>query len=72
MLFSGSILDGILFVCGHQKSVVAENDIYMEGVVGRPKIELKDRRGNRVIVKIKWNDFKDLADCYLDAVESTG
>ena len=70
ILFSGSILDGVLFVCGHQKSVIAENDIYMEGIVGRPKVELKDRCGNRVIVKIKWNDFKDLADVYLDAVES--
>lgn len=30
----------------------------MEGVVGRPKLELRDRRGNRVIVKIKAKDFE--------------
>lgn len=33
----------------------------MEGVVARPKVELKDRCGRRVIVKIKWKDFKDFA-----------
>ncbi len=62
MLFTGTIYDGIKFVCKHPKSVFAENDIYMEGIVGRPKVELKDRCGNRVIVKIKWNDFKDFKD----------
>jgi DNA-directed RNA polymerase subunit RPC12/RpoP len=30
----------------------------MEGLVGRPKIEMCDRCGKRVIVKIKWEDFK--------------
>jgi hypothetical protein len=29
----------------------------MEGVVGRPCIELKDRMGKRVITKIKVFDF---------------
>lgn len=33
-------------------------DIEMEGVVCRPKIELKDRAGNRLIVKIKVRDFE--------------
>lgn len=62
ILFTGTIRDGIKFVCQHPKSTVSIDDIYMEGLVGRPKVELKDRRGNRVIVKIKWNDFKDIAD----------
>mgnify|MGYP000173242546 FL=1 len=61
VLFIGTIRDGIKFVCQHPKSTISANDIYMEGLVGRPKVELKDRRGNRVIVKIKWNDFKDFA-----------
>ena len=30
----------------------------MEGVVGRPCVELKDRTGKRIIVKIKVRDFK--------------
>ena len=29
-----------------------------EGVVGRPEVELQDRTGNRVIVKIKVRDFE--------------
>ena len=30
----------------------------MEGVVGHPLVELRDRLGKRVIVKIKACDFK--------------
>lgn len=30
----------------------------IHSIVGRPMIELRDRRGERVIVKIKWEDFK--------------
>ena len=33
----------------------------MESVIGRPAVELRDRCGNRVIVKIKWKDFKHFA-----------
>lgn len=29
-----------------------------EGIVAKPKVELKDRRGNRIITKIKSRDFK--------------
>jgi hypothetical protein len=58
LLFSGTLQDGIDYVLKHPKSVLAENDLYMEGVVARPHIEIKDRCGNRVIVKIKWRDFK--------------
>ena len=32
----------------------------MEGLVGRPAIELYDRFGNRVIVKIKVRDFEEI------------
>lgn len=61
VLFTGSLQAGIDYVCGHPKSAVAMKDTYMEGVVARPKVELKDRCGRRVIVKIKWKDFKDFA-----------
>ena len=30
----------------------------MEGIVGRPMIELKDRMGKRVIVKVKVRDYE--------------
>lgn len=61
VLFTGPLQAGIDYVCGHPKSVVAMKDTYMEGVVARSKVELKDRCGRRVIVKIKWKDFKDFA-----------
>jgi len=32
-------------------------DFISEGIVARPKVELKDRRGNRIITKIKHRDF---------------
>lgn len=37
----------------------ALGNLKMEGVVCRPKVELRDRCGNRMIVKIKWKDFKE-------------
>ena len=54
----GSIEEAVHFVNAHQKSTMGDCD--MEGIVCRPKVELRDRRGERVIVKIKWNDFKDV------------
>ena len=56
----GTIEDGISYVLGHPKST--RGTAWMEGVVGRPTVELKDRCGNRVIVKIKWEDFKYWSD----------
>ena len=31
-----------------------------EGIVARPIVELRDRRGNRIITKLKYNDFVKL------------
>jgi len=31
-----------------------------EGIVARPRIELKDRKGNRIITKLKYKDFVKL------------
>ncbi len=33
-------------------------DFVAEGIVAKPKIELQDRIGNRIITKIKYKDFK--------------
>ena len=33
-------------------------DFMAEGIVARPRVELIDRRGNRIITKIKHKDFK--------------
>lgn len=54
----GTLSEAVTFVKGHPQSVIG--DLPMEGIVCRPMIELRDRCGNRVITKIKWNDFKDL------------
>lgn len=58
----GTILEAVDFVKSNPKSAIAANPDYdMEGIVCRPNVELRDRCGNRVIVKIKWHDFQHLA-----------
>lgn len=54
----GTIDQAIKYVKGNPKSKLG--DLPMEGIVCRPTTELRDRCGNRVITKIKWNDFKDV------------
>lgn len=56
IILEGTIQEGVDFVKGHPESTMGTAK--MEGLVGRPKIEMRDRCGNRVIVKIKWEDFK--------------
>ena len=56
IIFEGTVQEGVDFVKSHPKSTMGT--AYMEGLVGRPKIEMRDRCGKRVIVKIKWEDFK--------------
>lgn len=55
---TGTLDEAIAYVKTHPKSVVADGRCDMEGLVCRPRMELRDRCGNRVIVKIKWCDFK--------------
>ena len=56
----GSLWDAVAYVRHHMDSVVANGRCEMEGIVCRPMMELRDRCGNRVIVKIKWNDIKEI------------
>ena len=60
IVLEGTIGDGIDYVMQHNNSTIG--NAIMEGVVGRPKVEMKDRLGNRIIVKIKWKDFKNFAE----------
>lgn len=53
----GTLSDAIEMVRTGFKSVVAQADILAEGLVMRPVVELMDRRGNRIITKIKHKDF---------------
>jgi hypothetical protein len=57
IVLKGTIQDGIDFVKNKPKSTIGTAP--MEGLVGRTKAELKDRCGNRVIVKIKVSDFNE-------------
>ena len=52
----GTIQEGIDYVKTKPKSKIGTAD--SEGVVGRPEMELQDRTGNRVVVKIKVRDFE--------------
>ena len=56
IVLQGTIQDGVDFVKSYPDSTIGTAK--MEGVVGRPCFELRDRCGNRMIVKIKVEDFK--------------
>lgn len=55
---SGTLEDAISFVVENHTSAIGS--CKMEGIVCRPHNELRDRFGNRIIVKIRYNDFKEL------------
>lgn len=57
---TGSLYEAVEYVKKHPASVVAEGRCEMEGIVARPKIEMRDRRGNRLICKIKWEDMREI------------
>lgn len=56
MIFVGQLQKGIDFVKGKPKSTIGTAD--MEGLVARPEVEMLDRMGRRIIVKIKVKDFE--------------
>lgn len=58
IVLQGTIAQAIEFVKQRPKSTIGTAD--MEGVVGRPLVELCDRRGNRIIVKIKARDMQEI------------
>ena len=60
ILLRGTLHDGVDYVTNYsKKSVIAQNNAPLEGIVGRTLIETNDRLGNRNIVKIKYCDFKE-------------
>lgn len=56
IVLTGTLQEAVDFVKSKPKSTIGTAD--MEGVVGRPAVELQDRCGNRLIVKIKVCDFE--------------
>ena len=55
IIMEGNLQKGIDFVKTKPKSTIGKAN--MEGLIARPRLELKDRIGNRIIVKIKVEDF---------------
>lgn len=53
-----TIDEAVKFVKGKPTSRIAKSEKIMEGVVGTPKVRINDHRGNRIIVKIKLNDYE--------------
>lgn len=53
----GTLEQATEYVKGEPLSMIAQQPVAMEGIVCRPAMELHDRCGNRLIVKIKRNDF---------------
>lgn len=55
LIFTGTIQEGIDYVKTKPNSRIGTAK--SEGLVGRPKVEMQDRTGKRIIVKIKVKDF---------------
>jgi hypothetical protein len=55
IIFEGTLDEGVAYVRTKPMSTIGKAP--MEGLVARPKVELRDRCGNRLIVKIKVRDF---------------
>lgn len=55
ILFEGTLDEGVAYAKTNPMSTIGKAP--MEGLVARPKVELQDRCGNRLIVKIKVRDF---------------
>lgn len=63
IVFCGTIEQAVQYVKTHPNSKVAEEHgktYAAEGVVGRVPLGLKNRKGQRIMVKIKWVDMKEL------------
>ena len=57
IVLEGTLQDGVDYVLNNRSSIIAKNGALLEGLVGRAKVETRDRTGKRNIVKIKYRDF---------------
>jgi ATP-dependent RNA circularization protein (DNA/RNA ligase family) len=58
-LGTAPLKDWVEYVKEKNHSLFADDDDYiMEGVVCKPAVELRNKRGERIVVKIKWRDFE--------------
>lgn len=56
IVYEGNLAGAVEFVKGKPKSTIGTAD--MEGIVCKPVVDMLDRRGRRLITKIKVKDFK--------------
>lgn len=56
VIFKGTLAEGIEFVREGFKSTIA--DVEAEGLVVVPAVEMKTRKGERIITKLKTKDFR--------------
>lgn len=57
IVLTGTIQQAVDYVKSKPKCTISEQEKEAEGLVGRPNVEVRDRRGNRIIVKVKACDF---------------
>ena len=55
VILTGTIAEAVAYIKGKPKSTIGTAD--MEGLVCRPAVDLRDRRGKRITVKVKAKDF---------------
>lgn len=56
IVFTGTLNDGVEYIREHPKSEL--RDAELEGIVGRPVVQMFSRKGERIMVKIKCRDFE--------------
>lgn len=56
IVYEGNLADAVEFVKGKPKSTIGMAD--MEGIVCKPAVDMLDRMGRRLVVKIKVCDFQ--------------
>ena len=55
VILTGTLDEAVAYVKSRLKSTIGTADL--EGLVCRPAVDVLDRMGRRVIVKVKVNDF---------------
>lgn len=60
VILTGSVMDAIHFIQEPRKQSKLDPSIPMEGLVGRPLVELTAANGQRIITKIKYCDYAPL------------
>lgn len=57
IVFTGTIQEAVNYVKTKPSCTISEEEKEAEGLVGRPIIEMTDRFGTRIIIKVKTCDF---------------